>query len=212
MGCSPEAEFSSKKKSHYAQEQDTPAIQELRVNYIECAEEISPENLIFIDESGAHLGMSTEYGRGQGGHRVKTPKPFNKHKKFSIIGAISMTGIESIMYIESATDGDIFLGFLKDQLTPKLKPGQYVVMDNVKFHKSERITSLIESTGAKAVFLPPYSPDLSPIEKMWSKMKGILKKLMPRDIGEFHSALSDAIYSITPENCEEWYQCCGYTT
>ncbi len=96
-------------------------------------------------------------------------------------------------------------------LGPKLRSGMYVILDNVGFHKSEEIIKSIESFGAKVVFLPPYSPDLSPIKKMWSKVKEILKKLMPRSKAQFHDALGKALISVTAEDCEEWFDACGYS-
>lgn len=163
-----------------------------------------------IDEAGANLGMATDYSRAVGGDRAKAPKPFIIGEKFSIIGAISMIGIVSMMYVELAVNADIFLGYIEKLLLPKLKPGQYVIMDNARIHKSNAIVNLVESVGAKIVFLPPYSPDLSPIEKMWSKVKDIVKRLMPRTKADFHDALAKALDSVSEEDCEEWFDSCGY--
>lgn len=154
--------------------------------------------------------MSTEYSRAVGGDRATAPRPFNKGKQFSIIGAISMAGIVAMMYVELAVNADIFLGYIEQSLLPNLKPGQYVVMDNARVHKSDAIENLIESVGAKVVFLPPYSPDLSPIEKMWSKVKEIIKRLMPRTKADFHDSLAKALDSVNEEDCEEWFDACGY--
>jgi transposase len=95
-------------------------------------------------------------------------------------------------------------------LIPKLRRGQFVIFDNVNFHKSKELIAMIERTGARVVFLPPYSPDLSPIEKMWSKIKEILKRKKPRSKAEFHQALLESITAVTEEDCEEWYEACGY--
>lgn len=173
---------------------------------------IKPEEMIFIDESGANLGMTSDYARAYGGERAIAPKPFDVGTKFSIIGAISLAGIVGTMYIESAVDCVIFKEYVKEILVPKLQRGQYVIFDNVSFHKSEEVIDLIERVGAKVVFLPPYSPDLSPIEKMWSKLKELLKRLKPRTDGEFHSALAMGLASMNDEDFEEWYAACGYLT
>ena len=167
--------------------------------------------MIFIDESGANLGMTNDYARAEGGERAIAPKPFDTGSKFSIIGAIALTGIVAMMYIESAVNCTIFKGYLKKFLIPKLRPGKFVIFDNVSFHKSEEIVGLINSTGAKVVFLPPYSPDLSPIEKMWSKMKEVLKRNKPRTKADFHTALGAALSSMNDEDFEEWYDACGYS-
>jgi len=180
------------------------------MDFIDAVEEIDPNNLIFIDESGSHLGMTSDYARAEGGERAKMPKPFDIGEKFSIIGAICLTGIVAMMYISSSVNGSIFKTYIKKILIPKLHRGQFVIFDNVNFHKSKELIAMIESTGARVVFLPPYSPDLSPIEKMWSKIKEILKRKKPRSKAEFHQALLESITEVTEEDCEEWYEACGY--
>jgi transposase len=155
--------------------------------------------------------MSSDYARAEGGKRAKMPKPFNVGEKFSIIGAIAINGIVAMMYITSAVNTLIFKTFISQFLAPKLNRGQFVIFDNVNFHKSQEIIDIIEKTGAKVVFLPPYSPDLSPIEKMWSKIKEILKRKKPRSKSEFHEALLVAITSVNDEDFEEWYDACGYS-
>jgi len=154
--------------------------------------------------------MSTDYARAEGGERAIMPRPFDTGEKFSIIGAIALTGIVAMMYVSSAVDTLIFKTFSEKLLIPKLKRGQFVIFDNVSFHKSQEIIDLIEATGAKVVFLPPYSPDLSPIEKMWSKIKEILKRKKPRTKADFHNALFIAIMSMNDNDFDEWYEACGY--
>lgn len=182
-----------------------------RADFIDSVEHIDPDKLIFLDESGAHLGMSTDYARTEGGQRATMPKPFDTGERFSIIGAIALTGIIAMMYIASAVNATIFKTFAEKLLIPKLRRGQFVIFDNVSFHKSQEIIDLIEATGAKVVFLPPYSPDLSPIEKMWSKIKEILKRKKPREKAEFHNAILTAVTSMNDTDFEEWYEVCGYS-
>jgi transposase len=181
------------------------------MDYMDSVSEINPEKLIFIDESGANLGMTSNYARAEGGQRIKMPKPFDTGEKFSVIGAVSLTGIVAMMYVASAVNGDIFKAYVEQLLIPKLCRGQFVIFDNVGFHKSKELIALIEKAGAKVVFLPPYSPDLSPIEKMWSKIKEILKRKKPRSKAEFHDALFEAITSVNDNDFEEWYESCGYS-
>jgi len=186
-------------------------VQIRRADYLDSIDEIEPSDIIFIDESGANLGMTNDYARAEGGERAVAPKPFDIGTKFSIIGAIALTGIVAMMYIESAVNGKIFKEYIRQFLIPKLRPGQYVVFDNVSFHKSQEIADLIKSVGAKVVFLPPYSPDLSPIEKLWSKMKEFLRRNKPRTKAEFHTALGTALSSMNDGDFEEWYENCGYS-
>lgn len=154
--------------------------------------------------------MCSDYARAEGGDRAKMPKPFIPGEKFSIIGAIAITGIVAMMYVSAAVNAEIFKTFIEELLVPKLRRGQFVIFDNAKCHKSQEVIDLIAKTGSKVVFLPPYSPDLSPIEKMWSKIKEILKRKKPRKKSEFHSALLEAITSVNDEDFEEWYDACGY--
>jgi transposase len=125
------------------------------------------------------------------------------------IGAIGITSVVAAMYVQTAVNAEIFEVFLKQLLNPKLSPGKYVIMDNVAFHKSNGIVKLIESTRAKVVFLPPCSPDLSPIEKMWSKVE-IVKRLKPRSNAEFHQSLASALHAIDEEDLQGWYEECAY--
>lgn len=185
-------------------------MQEKRDNFIDGLEDIDPKDIIVIDEAGADLTMATEYARAEGGARIKAPKPFTTKEKYSIIGAISMMGIVAVSYLKMSVNASAFIAYIKKFLLAKLGPNKYVVLDNVKFHKNQKVISLIESTGAKVVFLPPYSPDLSPIEKMWSKIKEIIKRLKPRNKIDFHNALTDALLSVVQSDCEEWFDCCGY--
>lgn len=173
-------------------------------------EGIDSSNIIVIDESGSDLKMTSDYARSNGGERAKAPKPHISGSKFSIIGAIGTSCIVAAMYVKAAVNLEIFETFVEKFLNPKLSAGKYVVMDNINFHKNDGIIKLIESTGAKVVLLPPYSPDLSPIEKMWSKIKEFLKRTKPRSDAEFHNALANALYDVSEEDLHGWYEECGY--
>lgn len=174
-------------------------------------EGIDPSNIIVIDESGSDLKMTSDYARSHGGERAKAPKPHISGSKFSIIGAIGTSCIVAVMYVKAAVNLEIFETFVEKFLNPKLSSGKYVVMDNINFHKNDGVIKLIESTGAKVVLLPPYSPDLSPIEKMWSKIKEFLKRSKPRSDAEFHNALANALYDVNEEDLYGWYEECGYS-
>lgn len=168
------------------------------------------KSLIFIDESGANLRMSSSYARAEGSKRIKMPIPFEHGPQFSMIGAISVNQVEAALYGEWATNGDIFHAFIEHNLLRRLKPKHTVIMDNVKFHLQARIRETIESTGAKIIFLPPYSPDLNPIENMWSKIKNTLRKLAPRTIRNFKKCIKIAFNEISKTDLVEWFKHCGY--
>jgi len=171
---------------------------------------LAADKLIFIDESGANLRMTSRYARAEGGRRIKMPVPCKRGPQISIIGAISTEKVEAALYGEWATNGEIFLSFIENCLAPKLKKNQIVIMDNVKFHLQASIANKIEEKGAKVVFLPPYSPDFSPIENMWSKIKNSLRKLAPRTLKEFKKSIRIAFEEISKSDLGNWYKHCGY--
>ncbi len=170
------------------------------------------QDLIVLDESGAHLGMSSLYGRAPGGRRVKGASPLNKGLRISMISAISVRGVEAALYGNWATDTAIFKEFIEKQLLPKLSENSVVIYDNISFHKNKEVITLIQSTGARVEFLPGYSPDLSPIELMWSKIKHYLRRLAPRTFPKFKTATSRAFHTITQNDLLSWFKHCGYST
>ena len=114
------------------------------------------------------------------------------------------------MAVDGATNTEVFRAYIEKVLIPTLRPGDIVVMDNLSAHKNKETLALLEAVGAEALFLPPYSPDLNPIEMMWSKVKSILRKLEPRDPEEIIEALAEALSKITPQNALGWFNHCGY--
>lgn len=146
-----------------------------------------------------------------GGERIKYPCPYRKGNKYSVIVAVSVTGVEAAVYGEWATDGEIFLEFVNKQLVPRLDKDKVVIMDNVSFHKVIGVKEAIEATGAQLVFLPPYSPDLSPIENMWSKIKYVIKKFAPRTRSQFRKVIRNAFRAVEQQDLISWFRHCGYT-
>lgn len=171
---------------------------------------LNANNLIFIDESGANLRMESTYARVEGSQRIKMPVPHNRGPQLSMIRAISTKKVEAGLYGEWATNGEIFLTFIEKELSPQLKKKHIVIMDNVKFHLQASVAAVIESKGAKVIFLPPYSPDFSPIENMWSKIKNTLRKLAPRTLKEFKKSIQIAFKQISKSDLSGWFKHCGY--
>jgi transposase len=156
--------------------------------------------------------MAREYGRAPSGKRVHDAKPASYGENLTIIGAIALGGFQAVMTIPGATTGEVFVAFVEQVLVPVLKPGQVVVMDNLSAHKVAGVQEAIESAGARLLYLPPYSPELNPIEKAWSKLKNILRDIGARSMDALNQAVADALSQITAENCKGWYRCCGYPT
>ena len=153
--------------------------------------------------------MTRLYGRRCDGGRIVEGTPCSRWKILTILGAMSLRGMVASMTIEEATDGDIFEAFLAQVLCPELRPGDVVVMDNLASHKVSAIQGLIENAGAQLLYLPPYSPDLNPIEKAWSKLKQLLRGAKARNREALESAISGALPKITSGNATAWFRSCG---
>lgn len=127
-----------------------------------------------------------------------------------MIGALGTDAPPALMVIEGATDAAVFRAYVKHVLVPTLRPGEIVVLDNLSSHKSPEVRALIAAAGAELWFLPPYSPDLNPIEKMWSKVKEFLRSYKARGTEELYQAIRHALATITPEDARGWHRSCGY--
>lgn len=126
----------------------------------------------------------------------------------TILGAMSLRGMIATMTIEEATDTDIFLAYVEHVLCPALHPGDVVVMDNLSSHKVQGVQQRIEKRGAEVLYLPPYSPDLNPIEKAWSKLKQLLRSTKPRTNEMLDQAITEALLLISPDNAKAWFRLC----
>ncbi len=169
------------------------------------------KRLKFLDEAGSNLAMTRLYGRAQPGQRVVETVPQNYGENVSMLAAISVAGVSAPMTIAGAVDGLVFLEYVKQVLGPTLRVGDVVVMDNLSAHKIAGVREVIEATGAKLLYLPPYSPDLNPIEKCWSKIKTYLRKAKARTYETLTAALKEALLTITAADIKGWFASCGYS-
>lgn len=164
-----------------------------------------------IDESAAMTNMTRLRGRCDVSERLVWPVPHGHWKVLTVIGAMTINGVRAAVTVDAATDGEIFLRFVTDALVPTLKPGDVVVMDNLQAHKAAGVTEAIEAVGARVMYLPPYSPDFSPIEPLWSKVKQILRSIAARTVDSLRVAVTVALQSITASDCQGFFRHCGYT-
>jgi len=171
--------------------------------------DVNTDDLVVIDESGFPLNLTTLYGRAPLNERLKMPAPLNA-KKVSAIGAISKEEILDIALIEGTVDQSCVESFIEHSLLPKLRAGNILLIDNAPVHDMEKINNLLWSVGAVALPLPRYSPDLSPIEPCWGKLKEIIKRIKPRTTGELYNAFVNAIDEIDSDDLENWYENCGW--
>src|SRR5215207_6102292 len=165
-----------KKKDLHHDERDRPDVQEQRADFAEVVAELDPEHLVFVDESGATTVMTRTYGRAPAGERVPGAVP-GDWESVTVIAGMRLSGVVAPMVFEGATDTAAFETWVIEGLVPELEPDDVVVWDNLKPHKSAVVKRAVESAGARVLPLPPHSPDLTPIEEMWSKVKEALRTL-----------------------------------
>lgn len=154
--------------------------------------------------------MSRRYSRARRGMRVHDAVPKNVGRNVTILGALSCTGLDAVMTVDGATDTAVFRAYVEQVLVPKLVADDIVVMDNLSVHKVSGIRETIEAAGAQFIYLPPYSPDFSPIESCWSKLKASQRKAEARTREALDEALTQAIEHITKSDANGWFALCGY--
>ena len=155
--------------------------------------------------------MTRLRGRAPRGERVLSSAPCGHWKTTTMISSIRLDGSTACMTIEGATDTEVFRAYVREILCPTLRPGDLVIMDNLSPHKSDPTLELIEAAGAQALFLPAYSPDFNPIEKMWSKVMSLLRGTEARTPGELVAAIGSALAQVTARDALGWFASCGYS-
>jgi transposase len=166
--------------------------------------------LVFIDETGASTKMARAHGRARRGTRCKAAIPHGHWKTTTFVGGLRLEGMSAPMMLDGPMDGAAFLAYAEHVLAPTLKPGDIVVLDNLPAHKAAAARELIRSRGAELVFLPPYSPDLNPIEMAFSKLKALLKKAAARTVDDLRRAIADALPQLTADECRNYFIDAGY--
>jgi transposase len=157
--------------------------------------------------------MARRYGRSPRGQRARAKVPFGRWKRLSVLGAIGMDGFMAAMSIEAATDSVVFAAYLEQVLLPTLrqrKPDAVLVMDNLRAHKTPEVQTVLEQSGFAYRYLPPYSPDLNPIEPGWAKMKSDLRRVAARTVEALEHALGPALDSVTAQDAASLFRHCGY--
>ena len=166
--------------------------------------------LRFIDEAGINLAMTRLYGRAPRGKRVRESVPRNYGAQTSLISSLSLAGVEATMSIEGAVDTEVFDAYMERVLRPTIRAGDVIVLDNLTAHRASRVELVAAECGATVIWLSPYSPDFSPIEMMWSKIKAAMRAAKARTREELERALDAALKLITESDCFGWFAHCGY--
>jgi transposase len=165
---------------------------------------------VIVDESGTNLNLTPRYARAPRGARAYGQIPRNTPKNTTLIASLTLAGMGPAMTLEGATDTAAFVAYVEQVLAPALRPGRIVVLDNLRVHKSVRVRTLIEAHGAQLWYLPAYSPDLSPIEHAFSKLKTLLRRAQARTREALEAAIAAGLDQITPADAAGWFAHCGY--
>ncbi len=175
---------------------------------------IDPARLVFVDESGASTAMDRTYGRAPSGVRVDGPVPHGHWKVTTLTAAVRLDGVpeSACLTFDGATDSACFETYVERCLAPALRPGDIVVMDNLACHKTAEVARLIGAVGAEVRYLPAYSPDLNPIERLFSKLKGFLRSAAARTVDAVVEAMGEALRAIRPGDIRGWFAHSGYPT
>lgn len=165
--------------------------------------------LVFPGESGVNTDLTRIYGRAAGRRRCIGKKPLNTPKNTTVLSSIRLNRETMYTSYQEGTAKDKFIGYLKNVLAPALKKDGIAIMDNMGTHHSKEVKKVIKDLKINVVYLPPYSPDLNPIEKMWSKIKSILRKLKARDLNTLLDAIGYAFSKICVSDCIGWFHSCN---
>ena len=185
-------------------------MKEKRDGWFEQLAQVSVQDLIFLDEFGAATNMARVYARGPRGQRVVCKTPHGHWKTISTVAAMTTAGILTAVAYDGPMNTEAFVGFVEQFLVPKLQGGQVLVLDNLPAHKSAEVDRLVESAGARVLRLPPYSPDLNPIEMAISKVKSLLRKEAAREVPQLIDAIGRSLLAVTSTDAINFIQHCGY--
>jgi len=200
----------AQKKSQHASEQERPDVAEARHAWHASQADLDPDHLVFIDETGAATNMARRYGRCPRGERLLSSVPWGHWKTTTFVAALRVDQISAPCVFDGPIDGASFTAYVEQCLVPTLRPGDIVVMDNLASHKVSGIRKAIEAAGAELRYLPPYSPDLNPIEQLFAKLKALLRKAAARTFDALIAAIAAAITRFSPDECANYLANSGY--
>jgi transposase len=198
----------AKKKTEHDSERDTPRVKQLRTAYGDRMAAYALRRFVFLDETGTHLGLTRAYGRATPGQRVIEATPDYSGPHFTLVAAISWTGIQAPLLFEGPMTGSIFETYVTACLAPTLCRGDIVVMDNLSAHKRPAIEVAIEARGARLEYLPPYSSDFNPMELAWAKVKIALRTAKARIYDDLVDAICKGLQTISGADAQAWFAHC----
>jgi len=194
-----------KKKVPRARERDRPEVQERRREFCAALAGVDPRRLVFVDECGAHTALTRTSGRAPVGQRVSANTP-GRWESIRLTCGLRLSGVTAPLAFPGATNTDLVESYVEDVLVPELKRGDVVIWDNLKPHQSEDAVEAVEAAGARVVPLPPWSPDLTPIEELVSKVKNAMRSAAARTTEAVSAAFASALHDVTPEDIAGWFR------
>jgi transposase len=194
-----------KKKVPRAAEQGSPEVRQQRREFGEALAGVDPQRLVFVDECGANTAMTRTHGRAPAGERVYTDAP-GHWESITLTCGLRLSGVTAALAFPGATNADRFESYVEEVLVPELSPGDVVVWDNLSSHQTEEAAEAVEGAGARLVPLPPWSPDLTPLEEMVSKVKGAMRSAAARTKETVYAAFVSALHDVTPEDIAGWFR------
>jgi len=198
--------WTRKKKTLRASEQK----EEDRAAWREQAQTLDAGKLIFLDECGSNIALTRLYARSPKGKRVYGAVPRNKRANITLLASLSLQGMGEAFILEGSADTIVFELYIEQLLAPSLQAGQIVILDNLNTHTGEKVRQAIEARGCHLLFLPSYSPDFSPIEEAFSKLKAFLRRVGARTPEALQEAIGQALLTITAQDAHGWFGHCGY--
>jgi len=206
----PRAASNAKKKTRVAFEQQREDVAEARRQWAAKQLLIDPDRVVFVDETWAKTNMTRTYGRSPRGTRLVARVPYGRWETTTFLGALRASGFIAPLCVEGAINGRIFLAWVQQQLVPVLRAGDVVVMDNLSSHKTPGVKTAVEAAGAQVRYLPPYSPDLNPIELAFSKFKKLLRDGAERTTEKLWNLCGRVLKLFTESECRNYFLHCGY--
>ena len=198
----------AQKKTLVARERNEAA----RAAWRAQAQQLAKEDLVFVDETGTTIALTPLYARAPKGQRAVGKVPRNYGANTTLLASLSRQGMGEAFILEGAADAVAFELYIEQILAPSLHSGQIVIMDNLSIHQGKRVRQAIEAKGCQLLFLPAYSPDLSPIEEAFSKLKAYLRRVGARTHEDLFEAIAAALLTVTPADARGWFKHCGYPT
>lgn len=200
--------LTSKKKTQHADERDRPDVRQKRRSFRRRVKRIEPKRLVFVDETGVTTAMTRAYGWAPRGERAVGSAP-GSWESLTVIAALGLGGVRAPLVFPGATDAAAFESYVEEVLVPELHAGDVVVWDNLSPHQAYAAAAAVKRAGARLLPLPPYSPDYTPIERLWSKVKAYLRRVAARNKDAVYSVLGEALERVSLQDIIGWFQLAG---